>query len=104
MDSKFEFKLAAAQWQGLQISMANFDSLAPSLRGDPGPPRVAQADVNFSQRSRRPQLAASVEAHQSWTPTPAKAKWRNCRAISLSLENNFDIKGTMTLQPTDHAI
>jgi len=52
-----------------------FGSLTPSLRGDPRPPLVAQADVNFSQRLRRPQLAASIEAHQSWTPTPAKAKW-----------------------------
>jgi len=38
-----------------------FGSLTTSLRGDPNPPRVAQADVNFSQRLRRPQLAASIE-------------------------------------------
>ena len=55
----------------------HFGSLAPSLRGDPNPPRVAQGDVNVSQRLRRPgpQLAASIEAHQSWAPTPTKAKW-----------------------------
>ena len=61
----FEFKLATVQWQGLQISMANFGSLAPSLRGGPGTLRVARPGVNFLQLLRSTRLVASTEIQKS---------------------------------------
>jgi len=75
--------------------MANFDSLAPSLRGDPGPPRVARPGVNFLQLLRSTRLVASTEIQKST---------KNNGTISLGLDNNFDIKRTIMLETVDQVI